>query len=102
MDAVCIDCPPAMAAMPLGGGDAAAALKARRQVYIPETGEFQDVPVYDGHALTHGHRFDGPAMIEEVTPAIFVSASFDCMVDGLGSFVLYAKGREELIKEAAS
>ena len=93
---------PAMAAMPLGGGDAAAALKARRQVYIPETGEFQDVPVYDGHALTHGHRFDGPAMIEEVTTAIFVSASFDCMVDGLGSFVLYAKGREELIKEAAS
>ena len=93
---------PAMAAMPLGGGDTAAALKARRQVYIPETGEFQDVPVYDGHALTHGHRFDGPAMIEEVTTAIFVSASFDCMVDGLGSFVLYAKGREELIKEAAS
>jgi len=36
-------------------------------------------------------------MIEEVTTAIFVSSSFDCMVDALGSFVLYRKGREDLI-----
>jgi N-methylhydantoinase A len=40
-------------------------------------------------------------MIEEITTAVFVSASFDCMVDSLGSFVLYAKGREELIRGAA-
>ena len=37
-------------------------------------------------------------MIEEVTTAVFVSASFDCIVDALGSFVLYAKGRDDLIE----
>jgi N-methylhydantoinase A len=51
--------------------------------------------------LSHGHHIEGPAMIEEITTAVFVSASFDCMVDSLGSFVLYAKGREELIRGAA-
>ncbi|MBT4721018.1 MAG: hydantoinase/oxoprolinase family protein [Rhodospirillaceae bacterium] len=90
---------PAMTAMEKGGSDATVAIKGRRDVYIPETGEFAEVAVYDGHALTHGHRIEGPAMIEEITTAIFVSASFDCMVDPLGSFVLYAKGREDLIKE---
>ena len=32
------------------------------------------------------------------TTAIFVSASFDCVVDALGSFALYRKGREDLVE----
>ncbi len=80
--------------------DGSHSLKGRRAVYIPETKAFAEVPVYDGHAMRHGNRVEGPAMIEQATTAIFVSASFDCVVDALGSFALYRKGRDELVRPA--
>ncbi|MGB8437107.1 MAG: hypothetical protein WCE38_22905, partial [Burkholderiales bacterium] len=67
-------------------------------MYIPEKQAFESVPVYDGHALRHGNRITGPAMIEEVTTAIFVSDAYDCAVDALGSFAVYRKGREDLVR----
>jgi N-methylhydantoinase A len=85
-----------------GEADAGAALKGRRSVYIPERDAFATVPVYDGHSLHCGHRLAGPALIEQQTTAIFVSDCFDCVVDALGSFVLYTKGREELLHEGAA
>ena len=82
------------------GADASHALKGRRSVYIPETRAFAEVPVYDGHRMRFGNRVDGPAMIEQATTAIFVSASYDCVVDALGSFAVYLKGREDLCRSA--
>ncbi len=82
------------------GADSAHALKGRRPVYVPIRKAFAEVPIYDGHAMRHGNRVDGPAMIEQVTTAIFVDASFDCVVDALGSFVLFRKGREDLVRAA--
>jgi N-methylhydantoinase A len=79
------------------GTDAAAALKGRRSVYIPERNAFAEVPVYDGHRMRCGHRIEGPAMVEQLTTAIVISDGYDCVVDALGSFVLYAKGREDLV-----
>ncbi|MBK6296230.1 MAG: hydantoinase/oxoprolinase family protein [Rhodoferax sp.] len=73
------------------------ALKGKRAVYLPETRAFASVPVYDGHRLAHGNRVPGPAMIEQQTTAIFISNGYDCVVDALGSFALYAKGREDLV-----
>ncbi len=87
---------------PLAGTDPAAAEKGRRRVYLPETNKFEDVPVYDGHALKHGNLIVGPAMIEQETTAIFVSQSYDCICDKYGSFALYLKGREDLINGASS
>jgi len=81
-----------------GSADASVACKRHRRIYVPERDAFADVPVYDGHRLHCGHRIAGPALIEQQTTAIFVSDSFDCTVDALGSFVLYAKGREDLVK----
>jgi N-methylhydantoinase A len=78
--------------------DAGHAAKTRRRMYIPETNAFQDVQTYDGHRLRHGNRIAGPALIETVTTAVFVSASYDCVVDRYGSFVLYRKGREDLVQ----
>ena len=89
---------PAYREKPWVGPDAAAARKGKRSVYIPETGSFREIPVYDGHRTGFGHRIDGPAMIEQETTAIFVSAAFDCVVDAYGSFALFAKGREDLVK----
>ena len=83
-----------------GDADASAALKGRRSVYVPERDAFADVPVYDGHRLRCGHRVAGPALIEQRTTAVFVSDGYDGVVDALGSFVLYAKGREDLVDAA--
>ena len=80
--------------------DAGHATKLRRRMYIPETNTFQTVQTYDGHRLRHGNRIAGPALIETVTTAVFVSASYDCVVDRYGSFVLYAKGREDLVRSS--
>jgi N-methylhydantoinase A len=80
-----------------GGADAAVALKGRRSVYVAERDAFAQVPVYDGHRMHSGHRITGPALIEQQTTAIVVSDGYDCLVDALGSFVLYAKGREDLV-----
>ena len=80
-----------------GQPDASAAVKGRRSVYIPERDAFAEVPVLDGHQLRCGHHIAGPALIEQQTTAIFVSTRFDCTVDALGSFVLYVKGREDLL-----
>jgi N-methylhydantoinase A len=56
------------------------------------------VQTYDGHSLRHGNQIEGPALIETVTTAVFVSAGFDSVVDRFGSFILYRKGREDLVR----
>jgi N-methylhydantoinase A len=92
--------PPALARAARGGADAGAALKDRRSVYLPERDAFAEAPVYDGHRMRCGHRIAGPALIEQQTTAIFVSDGYDCVVDALGSFVLFAKGRDDLVAAA--
>ena len=93
---------PTYRAEPFDGENPSKAKKGKRKVYIPESNDFRDVPVYDGHALKHGNKIVGPAMIEQVTTAIFVSASYDCVCDKFGSFALYLKGREDLVKGVSS
>ncbi len=88
---------PGLAQAAFAGADASHAVKGEREIYIFEEDAFRPVPIFDGHKLRPGNRIAGPAMIEEVTTAIHVSASFDCVVDAAGSFVLYRKGREELV-----
>ena len=85
---------------PGGDADASVARKGKRSVYIAERNAFAEVPVYDGHRMHRGHRVTGPALIEQQTTAIVVSDGYDCVVDALGSFVLYAKGREDLVAGA--
>ncbi len=84
------------------GEDVDAALKGERDMYVFSAKAFQPVPVYDGHQMRFGNRVRGPAMIEQVTTAILVSDGYDCVVDQFGSFVLYGKGREDLLGEAMS
>ena len=88
---------PAFAETKRAGADPSHALKGERNIYIPEEMEFRTINVYDGHELGHGNQITGPAMIEQETTAIFVSAAFDCVVDKFGSFAMYLKGREDLV-----
>jgi N-methylhydantoinase A len=80
--------------------DVTPALKGRRRAYVPEDNAFRTVPIYDGHQLHFGQRIAGPAIIEQVTTAVVLTASFDAIVDRYGSFVLHRKGREDLIAGA--
>ncbi len=81
------------------GPDPSHARKGRRAVYIPEANAFSPIDIFDGHALRSGNRIGGPALIETATTAVFVSASFDCVVDRYGSFALFKKGREDLVRD---
>ena len=86
-----------------GDPDASVALKGKRRVYVfeqkaPATKDnFEQIPVYDGHRLRSGHCISGPAMIEQITTAIYVSKSFDCVCDPYGSLLLFRKGQEDLV-----
>ena len=49
-----------------------------------------------------GNRIAGPALIEQQTTANAVSDGCACTGDALGSSVLDAKGREDLVKTGST
>ena len=53
------------------------------------------VPVYDGHKTRHGHRIEGPALIEQVNTTLLLTLEYDCVCDRHGSFVVYMRGGED-------
>jgi len=65
------------------------ALKEKRQVYIPESNEMKEVPVYDGDMTLCGNTIAGPAVIEKVTTSIIVNETYNCHIDEYGSFIIY-------------
>ncbi len=89
---------PAFAEEDYAGADPTSALKGEREVVVPETVERKPVPVYDGHATRFGHSIAGPAIIEQQNTSILVTATYDCVCDAYGSFAVYLKGREDLVK----
>ena len=73
----------------LGGcdepGPAEAAIKGRREMYIPEWDGYHTAPVYDRYRLGPGLSFQGPAIIEERESTVVVNAPADVWVDSLRS-----------------
>ncbi|MFQ5896999.1 MAG: hydantoinase/oxoprolinase family protein [Candidatus Methylomirabilia bacterium] len=69
-------------------GDAAAALRHRRRVWVAEEREFTDTPVYDGLALGRGARLTGPAVVELATTAVVIPPRWAVDCDRHGSFLL--------------
>ncbi|MBK7580658.1 MAG: hydantoinase/oxoprolinase family protein [Myxococcales bacterium] len=76
---------PTLPRLPRGTGNAGRAMKAARRAYVPERDGFENLPVYDGHALSAGDLIDGPALIERTDTTFFVSAAFDVRVDDHGT-----------------
>jgi N-methylhydantoinase A len=79
------------------GPDAWHAQKNERSVWVPEDGAFRSMPVFDGHRLRSGNRVSGPAVVEQRNTTLFMDATFDMVVDGVGSFVVYRRGKEDLL-----
>jgi len=79
------------------GPDASHALKNERPVWLTEEREFRQVAVYDGHEMRPGNRVPGPAVVEQRNTTLFVDAAFDMVVDPVGSFVVYRRGKEALL-----
>lgn len=71
-----------------GTADASHARKGARRAYVPEPDRFEEVSVFDGHALLAGNVIPGPALIERTDTTIFVSADFDARVDDHGTCVV--------------
>lgn len=76
-----------------GTHDASHARKGARRAYVPETDRFEEVGVFDGHALLAGNVIAGPALIERTDTTIFVSADFDARMDDHGTCVVRRRAR---------
>jgi N-methylhydantoinase A len=48
--------------------------------------------VHDRHALCAGHRFDGPAIVEQVDTTVWVPPGWDASVHDNGTLVLTRQG----------
>ncbi len=82
---------PTIPALPEAGPDPERARKGTRRAFLPETIEFADVPIYDGHLLEAGNRIAGPALIERTDTTILVTRSFTAEIDRHGTCVLNRK-----------
>ncbi|MFQ5557176.1 MAG: hydantoinase/oxoprolinase family protein [Acidimicrobiales bacterium] len=82
---------PALTAVAAGGADAGGAVKGVRRAYVPETGTFADIDVYDGDLLRAGNVVDGPALIERADTTILVTSCFVARIDRHGSCLIEAK-----------
>jgi N-methylhydantoinase A len=65
------------------------ALLSRRSVFFD--GRFADTPVYDGERIGHGHRIDGPAVVEERFTTVVVYPGWSAELDRQGNY-LVARG----------
>ncbi len=65
-----------------------AARKSRRPIWLPDRASFSEVDVYDGDALAHGNRLNGPAIVETVNTTIVVPSDCNLTLDAVGTSVL--------------
>lgn len=68
------------------GTDLADAVVARRAVYLG--GSSVDCPVYDRARLDVGHRFAGPAIVEQMDSTTLLLPSDTCEVDALRNLII--------------
>jgi N-methylhydantoinase A len=82
------------------GADPSHADKGERTVWVPEEKGFTQIPVFDGHALRHGNRISGAAIVEQRNTTLFVSAAYELVVDATGSMVVFQQGRSQALPES--
>ena len=65
------------------------ALKGRRRVYLPATGEYGEVPVYDRYRLPVDAEIEGPAIVEERESTLVMNGPGRARVDESGNMVVH-------------
>ncbi len=75
----------------LGAGDASAAIKGERPIYLPEERGFVTVPVYDRYRLGPGAAFAGPAVVEERESTVIIGGGTTA-VDRYRNLVVTLRG----------
>jgi N-methylhydantoinase A len=69
----------------LQGAERKAKPASRRNIYFD--GKTLDTAVYDRKALTWGHEFEGPAIIDQYDTTVFIPEGFKAKVDRLGNLI---------------
>ncbi|HEV2301690.1 MAG TPA: hydantoinase/oxoprolinase family protein [Stellaceae bacterium] len=75
-------------AHPRSGGDPQGALIGRRQVWLPEAGDFVAAPIYARDRLAHGNEIAGPAVVEQMDATTLVLPGMVGRVDAHLNLVL--------------
>jgi N-methylhydantoinase A len=64
------------------------ALKGTRKAYLPETGTFVEMPVYDRYQLEAGSEIEGPAIVEERESTFVINGPGSARIDEYGNIIL--------------
>jgi N-methylhydantoinase A len=64
------------------------ALKGHRKAYLPESGEFVEMPVYDRYQLAIGSEIEGPAIVEERESTLVINGPGTARIDDFGNIIL--------------
>ena len=83
---------PKLRETPAQSGPVGDARKSVRQVCFDSAGEFVETPVYDRARLGAGHRFDGPAIVEEMDSTTLVLPDYTVEVDRYGNLLISTVG----------
>ena len=68
------------------------AQKGKREIYLPENGDFLTVPVYDRYLLGPGVVLDSPAVLEERESTVILGPSGRAEIDGASNLVVRGLG----------
>jgi N-methylhydantoinase A len=79
----------------MSGGEADAALKGERPIFLPERSGMAPVPVFDRYRLATGATFTGPAIIEERESTTIVGDAAAVRVDELLNLIISLTSRPE-------
>jgi N-methylhydantoinase A len=87
---------------PPEGEDASAAVVGHRDVYLPEAGARESVPLYDRELLRPGNVIVGPAVIEQYDTTAFLLPAQKAVVDQYLMIVTHSLGEAETVGAAQS
>jgi N-methylhydantoinase A len=69
----------------LSGSETPPPIARRRMIYLDS--RHMEAAVYDRSSLTWGHKFKGPAIVEQYDTTSFIPPGFDCRVDAYGMII---------------
>ena len=74
--------------LPNAGHDLSEARKELRPVFFADGEGFRETAVYNRYRLSHGHRFEGPALVEEMDSTSLILPGFQTEVDCFGNLLI--------------